>query len=165
MDLVLWITMFGIRYIEKYACRCWCGGHTSCRRNRHNCVASGFLPGILARNKSALKKIQRCCFTYMCDLIELIFTHGVRKCPFYLLVIFELRFHAKSTFTKLSVIGKWSCRIIFLAGFRSPQILPKIHFWLQNGVKTANLSNSLKCKVFRRFLRWNPEKHRQYKGF
>ena len=22
--------------IEKYACRCWYGGHTSCRRNRHN---------------------------------------------------------------------------------------------------------------------------------
>jgi len=24
------------RYIEKPACHCWCGGHTSCRRNRHN---------------------------------------------------------------------------------------------------------------------------------
>ena len=100
------------------------GNHIGCLY----CVASGFLPGILARNKSALKKIQRCCFTYMCDLIELVFAHGVRKCPFNLLIIFELRFHAKSTFTVLSVIGKWSCRIIFLTGFRSPQILPKIHF-------------------------------------
>ena len=25
-----------IGQIEKYACRCWYGGHTSCRRNRHN---------------------------------------------------------------------------------------------------------------------------------
>ena len=24
------------RYIEKPACHYWCGGHTSCRRNRHN---------------------------------------------------------------------------------------------------------------------------------
>ena len=105
------------------------------------------------------------CYSYVCDPIELVFTHGVRKCPFYLLVIFELRFHAKSTFTVLSVIGKRSCRIIFLTGVRSPQILPKIRFRLQNGAKTGNLSNSLKYKVFRLFLRSNPEKHRQYGRF
>ena len=32
----LGLCCIGNRYIEKYACRCWYGGHTSCRRNRHN---------------------------------------------------------------------------------------------------------------------------------
>ena len=121
------------------------GNHIGCLYG----ISSGLLARVFTWNETALKEIQSCCLADMRDLIELVFAHCAGKSAFYLLIVFELRLHAKSTFFMYSVIGRWSCRIMFLARFRSPQILPKIHFCLQNGAKTGNLSNSLKCKVFR----------------